>query len=269
MSKDSVLTSLDNKINLLVGKFAPDQRAIDKPAIISWLKQFSEKDIKLAVKILENVRYCDPQFIIHGCRNIRSQFITCKAKNYHEFYCGLGSIGHSGNALVRPFRIANNLRKNQYDSRFKTISDLNKLPKNSAVLLIEDIIGSGDQVSTYAQNLNDLMIPEEINLFLGVMLASDDAIKEIEKETNFTVISHITLRERDNIFSPKSLIFTTQEKSIIKKYCEKTKIRDFLGHKNGGLLVVFSDSTPNNTIGIIRSNNSSFRGLLPRDEYNT
>ncbi len=269
MSRERELYRLNARIELLLQKFASHNNAIDKPKIIEWLKQFAINDMSIAIKLLENTKYCDNRFVLNGVRNIYGQFQAAKEKYSNEYFCFFGSSGHSGSSLMRPFRIANNLRGKHHDPKCPPISQLSTLPnKPCSVLFVEDFIGTGRSVITeYGKLRETLNIKDNVDLYLGVMVATKDAIDEIEDKTDLSILYHNTLGKRDNIFSTQNATFNNNEKEVIKKYCQKTKIKDSLGFGDNGLLLVFQDSTPNNTIGVIRSNSSDFKGLFPRDEY--
>ncbi|MBE2226814.1 MAG: hypothetical protein IAE93_05715 [Ignavibacteria bacterium] len=269
MSLESQLYDNDGKINNLVTKFSPHSSRIDKPGIINWLKQFQPKDIPLAIKLLENILFCDVRYSYLGFKNIYQKFKTVKQKYHAEYFSGAGSAGGSGSGLIRDFRVANLMRKKSHNSKFKYMSELSNLPnKNCSLLLLDDFVGTGNQALTYYSDLKDeLNIPDEIDLYLGVLLASNKAITKIEDETDFTVINHHTLTDRDNVFASQNTVFNEKEKEILKHYCKISKVNEYLGYEDCGYIIAFSDSTPNNSIAVVKSNSHHFRGIFPRDGY--
>jgi hypothetical protein len=169
--------------------------------------------------------------------------------------------GKSGDEILYKYRLANRLKPN----KLITLADLPSFTEDSSAnfIFVDDIIGSGQQVLETWRNIVGLLNPAH-RFVLAVHLASKEAIDKIENEQGPRVVCNRVLTERDKIFADTGSPFSTTEKDILLKYCLRAK--DWpRGYRNTELAVVFYYRTPDNSISILRSNNSKWRGLFPRE----
>lgn len=153
-----------------------------------------------------------------------------------------------------------------------------KLDSHSHLILVDDIIGSGKSLEKYyISNLASILKTKKtINvkkIILSIVYLEKS--KTIISKYNFKIYGNL----RMPVFIQEGSVFGYRPKAIaIRKFCYKygeglyttkdnstNKIIDHpLGHNNSQALIVFSHSTPNNTLPIIWSSKKKWHPIFPR-----
>jgi hypothetical protein len=90
------------------------------------------------------------------------------------------------------------------------------------------------------------------------------AIDRVADETDLEIVSHAHLSEADNILAPDCKYFDDSERTNLLRYCNRADPRKPRGKGACGLLVVFPDSCPNNSIPVLHAANNRWEGLFRR-----
>lgn len=156
------------------------------------------------------------------------------------------------------------------------------------IVLIDDIIGSGGTVVKFIEKSIVPLFKElgvtKLRIHICSIVVLKQSISKMKKfaDENDMIISFRTYGEKlDRCFSSKSSVFGYRPRMIpIREMCYKygdglyvqqkfkenkrIKVKNPLGHENSQALVVFSHSTPNNTLPIIWSNAKGWIPLVAR-----
>ena len=241
----------------------------NEPAIQQWLNRFSKADRDVAARVLDCVRVVSEQKTLMGYRHALQQLVGWNIdpalRRGRWFFVGFGSSGESGQAMVRPFREANQLTSAAYNDLFCGATDLpsKKLTAEDYVVFIDDFSGTGRQVRTAWPILQEL-VASDATCHLILTSATRKAISIIEALINLALTVYIILEEDDNVFSSRCKRFSTHEKSILEKYGRRADKINPKGFGDCGLLFVLSHKTPNNTIPILHAHHIRWEGLFPR-----
>jgi hypothetical protein len=176
------------------------------------------------------------------------------------------SAGESADSMTQKFRHANNLCGRIHNDLFIYRSDLlrENLGADDTVVLIDDFVGTGDQVCDAWNEQFGELLTEVGNVHLIVIAACDDGVNRIREDIDLAVVSHYPLRGCDNIFATTCKHFTPQEKQTLLKYCEIAGPGEPKGKGDCGLVVVFAHTCPNNSIPILHSQLEAWEGLFRR-----
>lgn len=237
-----------------------------------WLNNFDDSDKLLAIKFLENIEYFDASRIFQASQDLIHQIKTLKNQDLSNVYfCYFGAPQKSGYAIINMFATANNL--NNSSSKFKLLSELQEFIKpvseeeEITIVFLDDFVGTGKQAVDFFNEIQNL-IPQNAEVFLGVIAAFEKGITNIMENTDLKVICHKRLNEEHMLFSDSNIKFTPNEKEILRKYCEKTGLSQSTGYGNCEACVVFPYRTPNNSVSILGAQNSNWNGLFPRYPLN-
>lgn len=185
------------------------------------------------------------------------------------FVTSFGSEGKSGGIICYEFRHTRLVNNNV----FVKSSEIVKLPPNSTIIFVDDLVGTGTQALDYIDNKLNLLLSPSHRAILLTICATTDGIKKIRDNSNFEVLTGVTLQEEQHqYYSTKCNYFNNVEKKAINELNSKLKdsVKD---DYDIGLLIAFYYSVPNNTMPIIWKDNykyltkngtSTWFALLPR-----
>ena len=103
-------------------------------------------------------------------------------------------MAKSGTAVAYFYKIQNNLPQN----RFISSNDLPnlQLTKESAVVFLDDFIGSGHQATMFWQKILEPILPVDLPcpMVFGALVGFEKGIRYLESSTKFKVIAADTMR---------------------------------------------------------------------------
>jgi hypothetical protein len=237
--------------------------------IIEW-KNKSGLSWNLTRKVLSTLTIYNSQEIREMLRDIvKNNSALFNSTNL--FITGFGNAGKSGDVILYEFNHA----VTKYEKSLIKSWQVNDLPSGSTILFFDDVIGTGSQSVEFINEKLNLMLKASYNCYLVSLCATKSGLAKINNETNFQVISCITLDEsKHELLSANCHVFSKKEKEILNNLntnLKKSGKNDF----DKGLLIAFFHSIPNNTMPIIwkdgfpfkDSNNNSMKwfGILPRN----
>jgi orotate phosphoribosyltransferase-like protein len=239
--------------------FVPNspERNIKLAEIIAWIKNFKPSEIEYAIKIMESIQYYDDNSIrsIIGNLSCKVQAIFGDELKDVLFFPLGNSSASSGSMYLYQYRKELRLSENN----FKQDGFEKYLSKNTNIVFFDDIIGSGNQATTF---FNEHLSNKPAKCYYFSLLGLQDGISKINKEAGFeaTIVGEI-LTDEQMAFSENSCVFTGKERDIIKPICEKYGDQLFkkypLGYDDTQALIVFPHNTPNNTLPIIWASNDN------------
>ncbi len=192
------------------------------------------------------------QFMLFSATEIRTlfkEFIEENADIFNNtcYYCSFGDPGKSGGLVLYEFKKA----LPQFSSRIIDISQIPKLPSNSNIVFIDDILGTGRQSETYITKRLNMFLNPSHNAYLLTLCASPQGIERITDNTNIDVKYTIELtKDKYQYCSEECRIFNENEKSRLTEINKQLHGSYQLDY-NLGLLVGFYYAIPNNTMPCI------------------
>lgn len=238
-------------------------------SIILWKRQTNLNWFE-TIKLLKAIEIFDANRIrvtIHKLVENNKELFN----NKNLFITSFGSEGKSGGKIAYEFRHTKLID----EKKFVNAWELSKLPENSTIIFVEDLIGTGFQSTKYILEKLNLIINPSSKPYLLTICATPEGIDKVSNETNFKVINGILLEEQKfQHYSIQCNYFTKKEK---EKIIELNSLLKKPERKNydKGLLVTFYYSPPNNTMPIIWKDNfiymnkkgieKKWKAILPRD----
>lgn len=236
---------------------------------IKWKRESSLSWV-ITKKILNNLTIYDGMKI----REVITGLVESNRAIFDQPDCyisAFGSEGKSGNNICYDFRRLSLVNPN----KFKNVYELSSMPSNSTIIFIDDLIGTGKQSLNYINTRLNLTLNPSHKPYLLSICATPEGIENVESNSNFKVITGITLNSADYQFINEDCkTFSTNEKEVLKKLNNSLN-PDLRNDFNQGLLLAFYNSTPNNCMPIIWKDGFSYKdeknksrkwlGLLPRN----
>jgi len=198
------------------------------------------------VKLLNSIEIFDAQRIrsvIHEIVENNGEIF--KAQNL--YITSFGSEGKSGGKIAYEFRHTNLFG----NKKFVNSWELSKLPEESTIIFVEDLIGTGTQSTEYILEKLNLVLNPSHKPYLLTICATSEGIQKVSSETNFKVINGIELIESDyQHYSKSCKNFTEKFKEKLIELNNRLKKSGKLDYDRG-LLVTFFYSPPNNSMPIL------------------
>lgn len=197
----------------------------------------------------------------HSFHNIPFRFTTIEGVD--------GRTSKSGHEILRSF-----VRKGSFHSSLETsISNIENLDhgKIKAIILFDDIMGTGEQFDTYLQTFQSTL--ENFILIYCPLTAHVDAIKHIKSKYPHVIVSPVEILEKqytffDSSFMPKIAenIDMDEFKAFYSSFMKsRTKLRkELLGKEDQALTYIFDVSSPNNSLPILTYEDENWHKLFPR-----
>ena len=263
------------RLEAVVDTFATYQpRPVSRNRLWDWLKQFDPKDYLLLIRLLERVQYYDFVRInallrqLHGA--VREQLSDDGIKQLNRIiFAPLGGAGESGHEIFRRYRDVNRLQ--QTSATLALVPELGQLivkartaNQKVGVVLLDDFIGTGEQLEDYwNQVLTQVIPPPHDGIYVASLAACNDGVVRVQQKTPLQVITaHYVPAAAQLRGSPH---FNDGEKNRIRAYCGAIGNQPF-GFGDLELLIAFTYSCPDNTPSILRGakNQRKWVGILPR-----
>jgi len=237
-------------------------------SIMNWKKQTNLNWLEV-IKHLKGIEIFDATRI----RQIINELVSTNQELFnreHLFITSFGSEGKSGGKIAYEFRHTKLVK----ESKFINAWELSKLPENSTVIFVEDLIGTGSQSTEYILEKLNLLLNPSSEPYLLTICATQEGINKVCDETNFKVLNGLLLDETNyQHYSDNSKYFKAKTK---KKLIEINNRLKKEGRKDydKGLLVTFYYSPPNNSMPILWKNKFPYKikneekiwqALLPRE----
>lgn len=226
----------------------------DKRATVAkWFDNFQPSEFEDALLILKNIQYYNSDIVSKYIRDLSKELIKYFNGDFSKilFYPLGDSPASSGGNFLYTFCKELGVSPNSFPySTFNKV-DLSNI---DSIVFFDDMIGSGNQAIEFAKkNLQEI----RVNTYYVSLLAFQKGYENVKSENCFNdVIVRKRLSDEYRCFSPQSQIFTDKEvRERIRKMCETYGQMLYpkypLGYDDSQALIVFSHSTPNNTLPII------------------
>ncbi len=175
----------------------------------------------------------------------------------------------SGHEILRNFA-----RKGSFHSSLEiSINNIEDLDteKTKAIILLDDIMGTGEQFDTYLQTFQSKL--EKFTLIYCPLTAHIDAISYIRDKYPDVIVSPVEILEQNYTFFDSSFMPKIAENINMDEfkefYCSfiksKTKLKKILlGKEDQALTYIFDVSSPNNSLPILTYADENWNKLFPR-----
>lgn len=275
---------IEISVNSILNKFLhldyfPKEISKIKEHIYHWINQFTEEDDKkCAIFLLKNLWIVENQWCIDKFEEFFEKEL--KLINIDDIYI-FAAGGSGSSAEYWRHKFVRGLTGGKENSRtLKTLENKKEVDfwDNKIIILVDDIIGSGDQFSDFTENflissnnvIQDKFLNSRIIYFTPV--ATELGINEIKNLVGGKIeIFYGELLKKlfhdDNVVWNKSTVLPKDKiEEICLNYATKLNLskNDLLGYKDSQLLVVFQDHTPDNTIPLLWLETQDWKALLKR-----
>lgn len=246
-------------------------------SIRDWIDQFDRRDGALAIRILEKVFFVDQSKILTAYQSIHQQLASLEDDLLKVFFAGYGYAGSSGEGMLYRYKTANRLRGTQIEANFMNMTDIPSrllFINAPSVLFVDDFVGSGNgaikvwrgETGEESPALQDIVPASVRNRYLGVAVAYQRGIDEIQASIPLTVLPWKIFSERERVLSERSSIFNRSEKELIRMYCRRTGCSSSFetGYGDTQSLVVFEHNCPNDSLPILWFEGNDWKALFAR-----
>ncbi|UZS67891.1 ATP-binding protein [Pseudomonas syringae] len=266
---------------------------VDGEQIRAWLDQ--EANIlnqRLLFLILENIRFINPVEIEEYLKTAHARIvrpaigvttITRRTDRRNDvFITFVDGVGKSGLQYARTYAKTNSLSAQRILEPTligKRLAGAKEEGPPKAIIIVDDVIGSGDTLSGGLTDLLDSLATHLLELDIPILIISLIGTEEGEKKVKSTLDKYgvrydLYLCE---ILSPSSYAFpaeghgfweTEEQMHKAKALCLRlgtSLYKHPLGFKNQGLLLVLPETCPNNSLPILyRAKVGAWTPLFPR-----
>jgi len=252
----------------------------------AWLNQFdSTRAQRLMFGVLGAVRFYDASRIrgklreAHGVvrRNLTHQLVHGKLKRDDIIVSYLGEVGKSGAHYARLYADENEIYSNN-------VVDHNRLPDRltedhvKALVLVDDLLGSGEQASNFLRELDGkvggMLENRSIKCVFVALCGFGEAERKVSEAISrlrMPVELHLCdpLGESDRCFSDNSTAFPdetdrVEARGIAESHGRRLQRAQPLGYRGVQATIVFEESCPNSTLPILWDSRGDWRPLFPR-----
>ncbi|MFC1724053.1 hypothetical protein ACFL4T_00395 [candidate division KSB1 bacterium] len=245
---------------------------VKKETVVSWLNQFEEEERPIINKLLTHFKYYSPKKVdklVHVLHNNITNFLGMTSEKIR--FVPVGYVAKSGGVVAYFYKNRNNLKASQFISTedFRNL----KTGKDSAIVFIDDFIGSGHQAAALWREIIAPIVSHEkqSNIIFAALVGYENGIEYLHKNTEFKIIVADKVLSSESPFAEDSRIFEITEervhaRNILQKYGKHLFPDHPFGYASSELLVGFFYSTPTNTLPVFWSYKADWKPLLPRGE---
>jgi hypothetical protein len=260
---DRIYANYPRQVDKAAANFG-DHEEMSKGKVLGWIANFSDRDIPIALKVLESIRYYPTSKIRSMVREIvqsvKQDFSTIPWNKI--FFIAIGGPWSGSMTIARVLRDTGMI----YESNIKHMTELEELPASEvgALVFFDDFCGTGDTLLDWWDVNEPIILPKNAPFALALLVLNGRARRILE---SFIRIVHIDeLDESENVLSSSSSKFTRREKNIISRYCRKTRCEtDFVnGYKGCALLLAFKHGCPDNSLPILWKESNDWISLFKR-----
>ncbi|EIA3186782.1 TPA: phosphoribosyltransferase [Vibrio parahaemolyticus] len=237
--------------------------------VITWMLQFDNEDFDFAYRIIKNLNVIGPEELNSALaisysklmRRAKSKNINISLKN--TMFAAIGGASKSGAMIAYNFRLINELASANFldDESIKYIEQ----GKIENLVLVDDIIATGDQSAKELQEIHELVIPLGVkNIFVLTAVGMKSGLKKVKDTELAEVFSALEYDEHDTLNSLDSKFY--EGLSYEERKATFAKIGKYygLGYKGVGALITFYYNTPNCTVQSVWNNKYGWLPLFER-----
>lgn len=230
-----------------------DHEGVNQGRILKWISQFTNRDLPLAITVLEKINYYDAAAI----RAKTKQLVKMAIAEFKDiplnklFFVPVEANGPGGGAgqIARVLKSIQEVRPSQV----KTMLDFATMNTPSkAVVFFDDFSGTGKSLAEWWPVVEPIVRPKDVAVAFGLITITTKARSRLQ-ELVAQILAVDDLTEQHNVLSEANTDFATAQKKRLLDYCRKTRChQDFrMGFNDSGLLLAFKHGCPNNSLPIL------------------
>ena len=261
----SISKSLDTVEEIV--KQWPVEKPMDE--VVKWVMQFDTADFEIPIRIIKNLNVIGFDDLNNGLEiaysklERRANNVGSKISSKNTLFATIGGAGKSGAMISYNFRLINNISNDNFldDESVRFI----KAGKIDNIVLVDDIISTGNQASEEIRRLSDLVIPLGVKkIFVLTAVGMENGIENINSNTVAEVFSAFEYTDKDTVSSLDSSFY--EGVAFDRRRFLKERIQSYnnLGYGGVGGLITFYYNTPNSTIPHIWLAKNSWIPLFKR-----
>ncbi len=253
--------------------FNPFRGDITDQAVNDWLEQFEPDERPFICQLLKGFKYFGSAQVAESVKVLYQHVLNDSGKSQKDiWFVPVGYVAKSGSIIAYYFRVQNNLDQ----SRFVSPTDLASLPlkQTSAVVFIDDFLGTGNQACQVWENIARPVYEKTgADFYYATLVAYTEGHVNLRKTTRFLPFAIDVLSETDSPFSEGNPVFDNENdreqcEKIVARYGNTLYPNHPLGYRRTQGMVGFFYSTPSNTLPIFWSSQHDWHPLLARgDSY--
>lgn len=233
--------------------------------VLNWIAQFADNHLPLAIKVLKNIKY-------YASSNIRAMTRELIRIVMQEFqgvdqqrivFVPVGPPGSGSTIMVRVLRDLKEFK----GVKVASMADLERLEpeKLSAIVFMDDLSGTGDQLSEWWENVEPLVRPKRVRIVVALLVMFSRARLRINEFAEDALCVD-ELDERENVLSSQNTQFDEAERKLLHRYCRRTGCPPKFerGYGACGLLLAFKHGCPNNSLPILWFGSEKWHALFVR-----
>lgn len=251
----------------------PIDKTIDE--VMSWILQFESAHYDLAIRVIRNLN-------VIGAEELNMALCVAYSKlqrhayekgdeisDTNTLYMPIGSDGKSGAMIAYNFRLINGLSSSYFVS--KTTFEYVKEGKIRNLVLVDDIIATGDQSEEYMKKIADKARSLGIkNVYIVTAFGFKKGIERLNETQVVDVFSAIEYDDKDTVMNLDSLFYDGLPHDLRMQY--KDAILKYYGgygysgtnRSPIGALITFYYNTPNCSLKMIWGSNKGWMALFGR-----
>lgn len=243
-----------------------DHEGMSDARVLTWLAQFEDSHIPLALRILQRMKYYNTLNLKTLSRQLVHALLEdLPAEEYPTI--ALVPVGAAGSGAAIVARWA---REAVRGTRIRLVQmlDLARAKKGdfNAIAFLDDFSGTGDTITDWWQGVEPLVLPLDARVVVSLIVLNYRARASLESFA--TRVIHVEeLDEAADIFDVACAEFDDTEKGLLLEYSKKTGCdKKYLrGYGDCGLTISFRHGCPNNSIPALwYSNQKGWKGLFVR-----
>ncbi len=240
-----------------------------KEELPHFIREFDDSSMPMIENLLHRFDYFSHENVnkrlVELYTKINAKYdLDPKLTAYSTVKSATGRI-NSSNDYISDFKGLNGISKNYVFTDIDRAAGSDEWGYFDAVVLIDDICGSGDTIIGFLKGRYDIF--KDKRIIYVVICAMGKAINRIEQfasNNGFNVYVEYSVKF-DKAFDDSELKCRKDE---FKRLSENLDIygQDILGHRKTEALVAYYNNTPNNTLGVFRKVTCKNHAIFPRDD---
>ncbi len=296
--QDAARVSAAEIVHLVAGWDAYRGMPVTDESVRGWIEQASDtRDQRLLFRILQNLRFVSRLELRAGMKTAHS-FLTGLIPPHHSMkrtdrrkdilVTWVDGAGKSGNSMAALYTEENRIQQKSLlspEGITAALALVKEPGQIAAIVIVDDIVGTGDSLSKNLQAFLEKNGPEIRRLNMRVLVtaytatndgehAVRESLKDAEIEIDFRVIDPMAAQVAAFTSGGRVLWADDEERGRAKELCQRLGNRvhrnNPLGYGDQGLLLVFPDACPNNSLPILHGSASGkepWRPLFERPKH--
>jgi hypothetical protein len=243
--------------------------------VLKWLMQFDSEDLDIGIRVVRNLNVIGFEDLNTALSIAYSKLERMaidkgtKISSRNTLFAGIGDGAKSGAMIGYNFRLINEIPEDNFIDD-ESIQYLEQGMIDN-VVLIDDIVGTGDQALKEIKALTDKITPFGVkNIFLLTAVGMKDGIDKIAEKTKAYVFSAFEYSELDTVTSLDSYFYegiSHEKRASLRtrlEYYGKVSNKAGIGYGGIGALIAFYYNTPNISLPVIWGSKNSWIPLFKR-----